>query len=513
MQLGSPVRGNKRIYARFVAARSLQEVADSVVPDSGDESETTSHELARLRSEIHSAQAAQATTEEEIMHRESAQMACSSARRELEQTQREVHRLRERESSVLQELDAFNAQVDAHNELYQRLENRIKSAEDESQRLTQYTARQKEIFKATVATNTSQIRRLHQLLSDSDIADDSANTRLKRRNEDLREQVKRLSRANKALHAHVRLEEMDPDVLVLVLERSSRHFQDLLRLSTGELNWELLDVSGQTRGILKRLYAMKDSTMSDENFAAGLTRIACREGDDLELSQDDRAANDRKTSPGTSYAEVQKSNSKHKAKASASQSDAESTSTLVFASGDESENNTPAGPAAQSSVPRRFGCLSVYFVRSNYYNASAYVCLASLFSRVHSGGCIQVLDPNPELSATDSSATSDQDPVLFQQAPPLARLKEFWRTFRGYGPEEDVDLGFSLWERDHWISARTIELFLSTGYRVLEEDSILASTTNAQLRLALDEAKAAWEEYAVARTRRCDRLRVRLVHN
>ncbi|KAG3109438.1 hypothetical protein PI125_g10929 [Phytophthora idaei] len=31
-------------------------------------------------------------------------------------------------------------------------------------------------------------------------------------------------------------------------------------------------------------------------------------------------------------------------------SDAESTSTLVFASGDESENNTPAGPATQSSV-------------------------------------------------------------------------------------------------------------------------------------------------------------------
>ncbi|KAG3118321.1 hypothetical protein PI124_g22325 [Phytophthora idaei] len=165
MQLGSPVRGNKRIYARFVAARSLQE-------------------------------AAQATTEvsltKETMRRESAQMACSSARRELEQTQREVHHLRECESSFLQELDAFNAQ--------------------------------KEIFKATVATATSQLRRLHQLVSDSDIADDSGNTRLERRNEDLREQVKRLSNANKALRAHARLEEMDPDVLVLVLEGSSRQF-------------------------------------------------------------------------------------------------------------------------------------------------------------------------------------------------------------------------------------------------------------------------------------------------
>ncbi|KAG4227884.1 hypothetical protein PC116_g23745 [Phytophthora cactorum] len=49
--------------------------------------------------------------------------------------------------------------------------------------------------------------------------------------------------------------------------------------------------------------------MSGENFAAGLAWIACREGDDLELSQDDRAANARKNSPGTSYVEVQKSNS------------------------------------------------------------------------------------------------------------------------------------------------------------------------------------------------------------
>ncbi|KAG2761452.1 hypothetical protein Pcac1_g26698 [Phytophthora cactorum] len=271
----APVRGNKRIYAGFVAAPSLEEVADSVVSDSGDESETTSQELARLRSEIHSSQAAQATAEasftKEIMRRESLQMACSSARREMKQTQTEVHRLRERQSSVLQELDAFNVQVDVHKELYQRLENCIKSAEDEFQRLTQYTSPQKKVFTATVATNTSQIRRLHHLLSDSDIADDSANTRLERRNEDIRDQVKRVSSTNKALC-----------------------------FSTCELNWELLDVSGQTRDILKRLYVMKDSTMSGENFAAGLAWIACREGDDLELSQDDRAANARKNSPGTS---------------------------------------------------------------------------------------------------------------------------------------------------------------------------------------------------------------------
>ncbi|KAG2891600.1 hypothetical protein PC115_g19129 [Phytophthora cactorum] len=445
----APVRGNKRIYAGFVAAPSLEEVADSVVSDSGDESETTSQELARLRSEIHSSQAAQATAEasftKEIMRRESLQMACSSARREMKQTQTEVHRLRERQSSVLQELDAFNVQVDVHKELYQRLENCIKSAEDEFQRLTQYTSPQKKVFTATVATNTSQIRRLHHLLSDSDIADDSANTRLERRNEDIRDQVK--------------------------------------RFSTCELNWELLDVSGQTRDILKRLYVMKDSTMSGENFAAGLAWIACREGDDLELSQDDRAANARKNSPGTSP--ITKSPAASNAAApgsTASSGKAASPASLVLKSTSsgvskcKSQSRPTKTPPKknQSKTLRASPTSSQQPVGSSSISASAARPVSSAL----------VVPVHASLGPKISTETH-----VSQRAPPLARLKGFWRTFRGYGPEEDVDLGFSLWERDYWISARTIELFLSTGYRVLEEDSILPVTTKAQLRLALDEAK------------------------
>ncbi|KAG3126607.1 hypothetical protein PI124_g22326 [Phytophthora idaei] len=66
--------------------------------------------------------------------------------------------------------------------------------------------------------------------------------------------------------------------------------------------------------------------MSDENVAAGLSRIACCEGDDLELSPVDRAANALRTSPGTSYTEVQKSNSKRKAKDPASRKRSRDTS-------------------------------------------------------------------------------------------------------------------------------------------------------------------------------------------
>ncbi|KAF1779197.1 hypothetical protein GQ600_27597 [Phytophthora cactorum] len=40
---------------------------------------------------------------------------------------------------------------------------------------------------------------------------------------------------------------------------------------------------------LDRLYAKGDPTISHEDFAAGLARIASREGDDLALSPEDRA--------------------------------------------------------------------------------------------------------------------------------------------------------------------------------------------------------------------------------
>ncbi|KAG6957425.1 hypothetical protein JG687_00009980, partial [Phytophthora cactorum] len=63
------------------------------------------------------------------------------------------------------------------------------------------------------------------------------------------------------------------------------------------------------------------------------------------------------------------------------------------------------------------------------------------------------------------------------------------------------------------IPARAIQLFSAAGYRILEEDDTLSPTLKAQIKQAPDEAKAAWEGYAAGRTKRCDRLRVRLLFN
>ncbi|KAE9170349.1 hypothetical protein PF005_g27588, partial [Phytophthora fragariae] len=106
----------------------------------------------------------------------------------------------------------------------------------------------------------------------------------------------------------------------------------------------------------------------------------------------------------------------------------------------------------------------------------------------------------------------DPDRKVSQRAPPFLRLQGYWSNFRGDGNSEDVDLGFSLWERDHWIPRRVMEAFFKLAYRILEENDTWSAKQKAVIKRDLDAAKAAWLEYAVDRTRRSDRLRAKIVH-
>ncbi|KAE8953073.1 hypothetical protein PF011_g32517, partial [Phytophthora fragariae] len=106
----------------------------------------------------------------------------------------------------------------------------------------------------------------------------------------------------------------------------------------------------------------------------------------------------------------------------------------------------------------------------------------------------------------------DPDRKVSQRAPPFLRLQGYWSNSRGDGNSEDVDLGFSLWKRDHWIPRRVVEAFFKLAYRILEENDTWSAEQKAVIKRDLDAAKAAWLEYAVDRTRRSDRLRAKIVH-
>ncbi|KAG6599823.1 uncharacterized protein IUM83_13286 [Phytophthora cinnamomi] len=155
-------------------------------------------DLAVMRGQLHSAEAARTAAENSAMKEsfkhENTMVFLKQASAELEHSKNEVKRLRVLEAHYLQEMEGLRGAVDLTHE---------------------QTA-----FKAAVASSTAPSKRLHDLLACLDAGDDLSSIRLQRRNEDLQEQVKLLTRANRTLRAHVKFEDMDQDVLVLISEGS-----------------------------------------------------------------------------------------------------------------------------------------------------------------------------------------------------------------------------------------------------------------------------------------------------
>ncbi|GMF33422.1 unnamed protein product [Phytophthora lilii] len=113
-----------------------------------------------------------------------------------------------------------------------------------------------------------------------------------------------------------------------------------------------------------------------------------------------------------------------------------------------------------------------------------------------------------------STVDFDVSAKVSQRASFDQRLRSYWRSFRGFGDEEDADLGYALWERDQWIPARAVDLFFSHAFAVLANirSTRFGPEDQARIRRELEAARAKWVVYLADRTKRCDRLRVKLVY-
>ncbi|KAG6590564.1 uncharacterized protein IUM83_18355 [Phytophthora cinnamomi] len=220
---GPNIRGDRHVGSRLAAAHSLEDVVAAAQPNMGVHDDINL-DLAMMRGQLQYAEAARAAAENSAMKEsfkhENTMVFLKQARAEFEHSKKEVKRLRVLEAHYLQEMEGLRGAVDAHTETAARLENRVRVADNECKRLALQRTREQTVFKAAVASSTAQSKRLHDLLARLDAGDDSSSTRLQRRNEDLQEQVKRLTRANRTLRARVKFEDMDPDVLVLISEGS-----------------------------------------------------------------------------------------------------------------------------------------------------------------------------------------------------------------------------------------------------------------------------------------------------
>ncbi|GMF45914.1 unnamed protein product [Phytophthora fragariaefolia] len=172
----------------------------------------------------------------------------------------------------------------------------------------------------------SQSLRLHNLLASSSAADVLTETHLRRRNEDLQERVKRFIAENRTLRACVKLDELEPDTLVLVAEGNSSlvvaaclgHLFDLScflpGLSTGKLDWGLLNLSDETRVVSRDALKAADASRSADEVADSIARAAFQVSAlPSKMAPKAQAAETRRTSPGTSSAEAHDTTSKRKA--------------------------------------------------------------------------------------------------------------------------------------------------------------------------------------------------------
>ncbi|GMF25873.1 unnamed protein product [Phytophthora fragariaefolia] len=242
--------------SKLEAAKCLDEVITAAVPDT-QVGPDNALDVAVLRAQVYAAETAQAAAEHELAKeafgQENAAAVTSSTMKELAETRRKLKISKKIAARYRHDAETMSAVVEQHKELYQRMETRVKAAEDSVQWLSSQLARERETFKAAVASNTAQSRRLHNLLSASSVADVSAEAQLRRCTEDLQEHVKRLITANRTLRARVKLEEMDPDTLAL-------------------LDWNLLDLSDETRSVVRDALKAADASRSADEISDDVAR-------------------------------------------------------------------------------------------------------------------------------------------------------------------------------------------------------------------------------------------------
>ncbi|GMF29952.1 unnamed protein product [Phytophthora fragariaefolia] len=104
----------------------------------------------------------------------------------------------------------------------------------------------------------------------------------------------------------------------------------------------------------------------------------------------------------------------------------------------------------------------------------------------------------------------DLNYTVSQRAPVPLRLRGYWRMFRVFGNETDAAMGFAMWERDHWVPTRAVEVYFEVSHRALEDAFDEAS--RPALRSSVDAAKGRWLAYVRERAQRSDRLRQKLIY-
>ncbi|OWY95721.1 hypothetical protein PHMEG_00034202 [Phytophthora megakarya] len=126
--------------------------------------------------------------------------------------------VKSREASLNVQISEKNVVIKGHQEMYDRLENRMQLALRGNKILTKEVNHGRSEYLVAIQAFKKSHENLHKLLSHTDPKGTTLTLKLREGNRDLVLRVKRLEMANSALGSRLRLEDMDPESLVLMVE-------------------------------------------------------------------------------------------------------------------------------------------------------------------------------------------------------------------------------------------------------------------------------------------------------
>ncbi|OWZ01043.1 hypothetical protein PHMEG_00027646, partial [Phytophthora megakarya] len=169
---------------------------------------------------------------------------------------KEIKLVKSREASL-------NVQI----KMYDRLENRFQLALRSNEILTKEVNHGRSEYLIQAFKKSHE--KLHKILCQTDPKETTLTPKLRERNRDLVRRVKRLEKANSALSSRLRLGDMDPESLVLMVEG----------FELDKIDWETLAPDSQTCRALKVVYKIgledgRDHDRLADDIAFGKVRFA-----------------------------------------------------------------------------------------------------------------------------------------------------------------------------------------------------------------------------------------------
>ncbi|OWY97559.1 hypothetical protein PHMEG_00031883 [Phytophthora megakarya] len=221
---GSNVRGRTTFKRRQDAARSFEGVLSCSDPVPADALTEVRRELAAAQAFLNSAEASRTVMENKLFSEQGARANAETWVQQIsadrDAAHKEVKLVKSRETSLNVQISEMKAVIKSHQEMYGRSENRFQMGLRSNEILTKEVNHGHSEYLVGIQEFKKSHENLHKLFSQSDPKETTLTSKLRKRNRDLVHRVKRLEKANSARSSRLRLEDMDPEALVLMIEET-----------------------------------------------------------------------------------------------------------------------------------------------------------------------------------------------------------------------------------------------------------------------------------------------------